>query len=230
MTLSLVRSRLLINQLTSGICAWLTLQQMKGNSSNLSESSFYEPLHDIARGQDYKVIIQFPLPRRVGQLGASESYDLVMLSTNKRHILVLEVKYKKPGCMMTGTVTADAVKMIKLTDDQLIIAACKAMHVKTRSDYVVRRAAMVIWRRADIVDQFRLRENALLRKQWFHLIKGMITDTALPVGRTLANIFLDRTPVSPVGNRYGSLRAGATITPNRFWVATLNQRALWHNL
>lgn len=219
----------LIHQLTSGICAWLTLQQMQGSTSNLEESSLYLPLHDIARARGYEVICQCPLPRTSGQIGAPKSFDLLMLSVKYRHILVLEVKFKKPNKRMTGSVGADIAKMMLLSDRKLEALAKRRLGEPQGTGFKVSRAAMIIWRRSDVVDHFRLREHLLVRRQWTSLLKGLSAGSSMSPARAIAQSLSGRPTISSVANRFGSLRAGSTLTAGRFWVATLFQQLNWES-
>jgi hypothetical protein len=223
----------LVHQFTSGIAGWLTFEQMRRGTDNLSESTLYKPLEEIASGRHFEVKQQFAIPKKSPGRGAEKTIDFVVVDRANTAILALEVKYKRTGRRMAGSLSKDAVKLrdFTLTDVEQTIAAGKAGNIKSSVlGFSLTKAVLFVWRKDDGVRHILDREEKPIKSQLAKLVRKMIPDGVEFNARNLAECFLAGKAAKPVGNNYGSLRSGSTVTNQRFWVATFLECDLWNSL
>lgn len=223
----------LVHQFTSGIAGWLTFEQMRRGTDNLSESTLYKPLEEIAGGRHFEVKQQFPIPKRSPGRGAEKTIDFVVVDRANCAVLALEVKYKRSGRKMAGSLTKDAVKLrnFTITDADQTIAAGKAGNIKSSvSGFSITRAVLFVWRKSDGVLHIVNEEERPIKSQLAKLVKKMIPNGLELSDKNLAECFLAGKAAKPVSNKYGSLRSGSTVTNQRFWVATFIECDLWKSL
>ncbi len=104
-----------VHQITSGIVGWLTYEQMRKGTDNLTEHSLYKPIEDIAKGRRFEVRNEFPIPKTSSRGGGSKEVDFVIVNRASQSVLALEVKYKRRKKRLTGSIGSDAAKLLTLT-------------------------------------------------------------------------------------------------------------------
>lgn len=220
----------LVHQLTSGMAGWLTFEQMRRGVDNLSEHMLYKPLEEIASGRHFEVKQQFPIPKATPGPGAHKTIDFVLVDRTNRQILALEVKYKRPTSKMAGSLSADAKKLrdFHLKDAESTIRSGGGGPIAASvSGYALHKAVLFVWRKADGVKHIVANEQKPIRGQLHKLVKRMLPDGVTLSGKSLAECFLAGKAFKPVGNQYGALRSGATVTNQRFWVAAFLECSDW---
>jgi hypothetical protein len=222
----------LVHQLTSGMAGWLTFEQMRDGVDNLREGSLEKPIEEIAKGRHFEVKGQFQLPRRPGQLGASQSIDFLMVDRQTEIVVALELKFKRAGKKMAGGMGLDAAKLHQVSIEKIEqqIRAGEAGSIrKSVTGYQLQRAVMVVWRE-DAIQAQLLREPAIIRTQFERMALKVVPKGIAVTDQNIEKVLSGKIAANPVGCRDGSLRAGSTITKRRFWVASLLHRPAWSKL
>lgn len=234
--LSLVRrGRMqLIHQFTSGIAGWLTFEQMRRGANNLSEVALYKPLEEIANGRHFEVKQQFPIPKESPRAGAPMTIDFVVVDRANRAVLALEVKYKRLGKKMAGSLSEDAMKLRSFTIDDAectILAGSGGTIRSSVEGFSLTKAVLFVWHDADGLRHIIKTEDKPIKAQLRQLVKRMLPDGVDFTAQNLGECFLARKATKPVASAiYGGLRSGSTVSNRRFWVATFLQCSLWDSL
>jgi hypothetical protein len=221
-----------IHQITSGIAGWLTFEQMQVGIDNLREAELAKPVDAIARGRGYEVKGEFPLPKEKGQRGAPPCIDFVMVNRKRKAVVALELKYKKTGKRMAGSLGNDAARLNVLSLDMInaqIKAGRAGAIIGNVDGFKLERAVIVVWHQSAIVEHMRS-EPEPIRKQFLKLVKAMLPDNIEATTENFSRAMLGVLATKPVGRSYGSLRAGSTISRRRFWVASFLHQASWSTL
>lgn len=223
----------LVHQFTSGIAGWLTFEQMRRGTDNSSESTLYKPLEEIAYGRHFEVKQQFAIPKKAPTRGAQKTIDFVVVDRAKQAVLALEVKYKRPGRKMAGSLSEDALKLrdFTLLDAEQTINSGKGGNISDSvAGFKLTKAVLFVWRKDDGVRHIVATEEKPIRSQLHKLVEKMLPDELEFNAKNLAECFLAGKAAKPVGSTYGGLRSGSTISNQRFWVATFIECDLWKSL
>jgi len=221
-----------IHQITSGMAGWLTFEQMQNGVDNLREAELKKPIEQIARGRGFEVKGEFPLPKPPGKAGGPESIDFIMVHREKKLVVALELKYKKAGRRMAGSISSDAARLHSLTLDtinsQITLGRCHPLVTQVK-DFAFARAVLVVWRESAIMDQMKVEPKAI-RNQFLSLVKAMLPDKIEQTEENYSKAMDGLIATKPVARSVGSLRAGSTVTRKRFWVASFLHRSTWTEL
>ncbi|HMG46452.1 MAG TPA: hypothetical protein VK614_03220 [Allosphingosinicella sp.] len=226
-------SRKIVHQLTSGMAGWLTYEQMRLGVDNLTEGTLYKPIEDLAKGRGFQVRHEFPLPKKTATRGAPQEVDFVIVDRTGEVVVAIEVKYKRRGKKLTGSISKDAIKLRDLTIEQIEaqIATGSVPQLKgSVQGFNLTKAIIVVWRSGDLVGHLLDREQKPIVRQFRELVRAMLPDGVEFAAKNLAACFLKGAASKPVGSRFGSLRSGSTITNQRFWVASFLEIPSWKEL
>lgn len=205
---------------------------MKNGVDNLREAEFAKPIESIAQGRGFEVKGEFPLSTPTHRRGAPPCIDFLLVNRERKLVVALETKFKKTDMNMAGRLGADAARLDALTLGSINtqIALGKGGQIRQSVDgFALKRAVLVVWREAAIVAHMN-REPSVMRHQFIELVKAMIPDDVEATTENFSEAMLGLIATKPVGNRYGSLRAGSTITRKRFWVASFLHRPSWSKI
>jgi len=218
-----------LHQLTSGMAGWLTFEQMQQGIDNLREAELARPLELIARGRNYEVRGEFPLPKEEKKRGTPQRLDFLLVNHSHRVAIAVETKYKKKGKRMAGSIGSDARRLSELTVDtietQIASGAAKPFS-KPVSGYALLRAIIVVWHQSDIMEQLRV-EPDTVKRQYLGLVSALLPEGAEANSRNFAAAMLGKLATRPVAKKAGALRPGSTYTYKRFWVACLIELPSW---
>jgi hypothetical protein len=224
----------LVFQLTSGMAGWLTFEQMREGVDNLAEATLYKPLEEIASGRHFEVKSQFPIPKKTPGKGAPKTIDLVLVDRSVQTMLALEVKYKKPGSEMAGSLSADARKLreFNIAAAEDTVSAGGAGQIKRSvAGFTLVKALLFVWRSAHGLKHVVEKEDEAIKKQLQILVRKMLPEGVELTAENLRKCFLGDAASKPVTDpKYGSLVSGSTLSNERFWVASFIECELWDNL
>jgi len=224
----------ILSTIASGLAGWLTYHDMLRNTPQHDESVLHPPIWELAKANGYKPAKEFPLPRRPGQRGASKKVDLVLGSASRREYVVLELKFKKTAYQMAGSLTADARKIARIdaaTINQTLDDYPDIDLPRCGDDWPIRRATLLVWRKGDIGNAMRQKdESTILRDQFLVVLKKMTSKPSTVTPAELAEAMQKNTPIRTVDCLEGYLRFASTRTTDRYWVGILNQRNSWLKL
>ena len=221
-----------IHQITSGLAGWLTYEHMRNGVDNLREAEFAKPIESIAQARGFEVKGEFPLPTAVRRRGAPPCIDFLLINRDRKLVVALETKFKKTDMNMAGRLGADAARLDALTLDTINgqIELGKGGQSRQSVDgSMLSRAVLVVWREAAIVAHMN-REPPIMRRQFIELAKAMIPEDVEATTENFSRAMMGLIATKPVGNKFGSLRAGSTITRKRFWVASFAHRPNWSKI
>jgi hypothetical protein len=221
-----------VHQITSGMAGWLTFEHMRNGVNNLREAELAKPIELIAGGRGLEVKGEFPLPTVCGNRGAPPRVDFILVNRKQKLVVALEVKYKRIGRKMAGSLSSDAARLDDLSLDTINaqIEAEKGGPIRQRVDgFALERAVLVVWRQSAIVSQLKFEKKPIYR-QFIRLMKAMLPAGVEPNEHHYSQAMLGVIATKPVARTYGSLRAGSTITYKRFWVATFSHQPAWKKI
>ncbi|WP_144404583.1 hypothetical protein [Belnapia sp. F-4-1] len=222
----------IIHQITSGIAGWLTFEQMQGGVDNLREAELKKPIELIARGRGCEVKGEFPIPTESNKKGAPPSLDFLIIQREQKLVVALEIKYKKTGRRMAGSIGFDAARLHNLNIENINrqIKAGKAHPItKTVTGFNLIKAVIVAWHQSAILEQIAL-EPPIIRRQFINLVTAMLPEDVEANSKNFSSAMLGVIATRPVANRSGSLRAGSTVTHRRFWVASFLGQEYWQRI
>ncbi len=97
------------------------------------------------------------------------------------------------------------------------------------NEFTLVRAVLIAWHGSAILQQMKV-EPVLIRRRFVRLVKAMLPDGVEANPENYSRAMMGVIATKPVARKYGSLRAGSTVTHKRFWVATFIHQEDWQRL
>ena len=112
---------------------------------------------------------EFPIPKKNNN--QNKGVDFLIVDRNKKLVIALEVKYKKLGKPLTGSLTKDIAKLmsfgIKEINDQITEKRAYPIKNEIPDEFDIMRGMLFVTRENDIVKHFShksKKEDDLIRK------------------------------------------------------------------
>jgi hypothetical protein len=147
-------------------------------------------------------------------------------------VVVIELKYIKKDKKMAGSLSKDAERLNSITietiDNQIKLG--HGGHIKKGvAKYKLHKAIIVAWKENSISKQIT-KEHPVLQYYFYALARKVIPDGIEETSQNISKAMFGKIASRAVGTKFGSLRAGSTISWRKFWVASFIHTERWSQI